>query len=77
MPKTDIRCWSCGNNTMIEFEQVARGWLKCSKCGATSMPSPTRLHQQELIIESAGTSRSDSKYRPRAKRTPKAKARAS
>ena len=41
MPKTDNRCWSCGQNTMISFEEVGWGWLKCSSCGATGMTNPT------------------------------------
>jgi len=75
MPKTDNKCWSCGQNTMISFEEVGRGWLKCSSCGATDMPHPTTLGQEQLVIEKAGPGSQDIKYRPRKKRLAKAPAR--
>lgn len=49
MLKTDIKCWSCGQNTMIRFEELGQGWLKCSSCGATTMPNPTRSKHINML----------------------------
>jgi transcription elongation factor Elf1 len=41
MVEKNNTCWSCGQNTMISFEELGHGWQKCSKCGATHQLYPT------------------------------------
>jgi len=51
MPKTNIKCWSCGQNTMISFEELGHGWQKCSNCGATEIPNPTVSKHIRILEE--------------------------
>jgi len=40
--KIDIRCWSCGQPSMIPDDTIGQGWMSCTRCGATYMPNPTK-----------------------------------
>lgn len=42
MADKDKRCWYCGQNTMELYTNLGHGWLKCSNCGATCNPNPTK-----------------------------------
>lgn len=42
MVKNNPKCWYCGKLTMEPAEELGGDWLKCSSCGATDMPNPTR-----------------------------------
>ena len=76
MLKTDTKCWSCGQNTMISFEELGHGWQKCSSCGATNMPSPTTLRAKTVFVEVVTKGYPERKYRPREKRLAITQARA-
>jgi len=75
MTKTIDKCWNCGEEAMVPFEEIGGRWLKCSKCGSTSMPDPTTIGAETLFTETPGTGGRESKYRPRKKRLPKARPR--
>jgi len=29
------KCWNCGLEPMSPWEELGKGWFKCSNCGAT------------------------------------------
>ena len=56
-------CWNCGLKTMQPWEDLGKGWFKCSDCGATWV-KPLKLGMSPISIVRDDTC-GLTKYKPR------------
>ena len=76
MKEVSIRCWNCGQPSMIPDDTIGRGWLSCTRCGATHLPNPTTLGEATLVVDKEESSTYTTVYRLRKRRLPKTSAKA-
>ena len=67
-------CGYCHNYPMDPAPALGEGWLKCSKCGATTQLNPTDPGQSALVAPERLSKDRDTKNKPRAIRRPRKKA---
>ena len=46
-------CWNCKGNMEADPDWHCRGWLKCSVCGATYCPDPTKTGAAPRVGQSS------------------------
>jgi len=54
-----MKCWNCGLGMMSPWEELGKGWFKCSNCGATwtEVPIPRQAIAEEIITHGDGSKR--------------------
>lgn len=67
------KCPFCGKKTLVPFDEVGQGWLKCSKCGATHHPHLLKLIPSPILAETWRGEEGISHFSPRGVRKARAK----
>ncbi len=71
MKKSTNVCRYCLVKSMEPADDLGKGWLKCSNCGATEFPNPTTVRQGDLVAVPPENAYDPPGMRPRKRKSAK------